>query len=91
VSKESLDRGARSHTSIKKNGKESVGNALTVRWMDCASATGDLLPIVKSLKALVKTSFQKMTACSWQYLVYLLDQLLMQDSEKHLAMWFSRN
>jgi hypothetical protein len=47
VPNESLDRGRRNHTSIKKNGEESVCNGLTVRWMDCANASGDLLPIVQ--------------------------------------------
>jgi hypothetical protein len=47
VSNESLDRGRRNHTSIKKDGEESVCNGLTVRWMDCANASGDLLPIVQ--------------------------------------------
>jgi hypothetical protein len=47
VSNESLDRGMRSHTSIKKCGEESVCNGLTVRWMDSANACGELLPIVQ--------------------------------------------
>jgi hypothetical protein len=47
VSNESLDRGCRCHTSIKKDGEEAVCNGLTVRWMDSANAIGEVLPIVQ--------------------------------------------
>jgi hypothetical protein len=47
VSVESLDRGLRNTTSIKKNGEESVCNGITVNWMDCGTASGLILPIVQ--------------------------------------------
>jgi hypothetical protein len=47
VSNVSLHRSVRKHTAFKKNGEESVCNGMTVRWMDCANASGELLPIVQ--------------------------------------------
>ncbi|KAG7368491.1 hypothetical protein IV203_031234 [Nitzschia inconspicua] len=39
--------GLRKHTSIKKDGEELVCNGITVRWLDCGTASGVLLPIVQ--------------------------------------------